>query len=143
MFIQFSRNDFLIHKRNCSCLKEKPSEEPIDNGVVRLVFDYVEESVNKFDRTALEDWRTSVDLLQENAAGITGLLVRSAKGTIIVGADITGFGEAFKQSDEQRVASTVIKSSAILKTCPSQPLPLSTDWLWAVDVRWHSLQTFV
>ena len=73
----------------------------LDNGVVELVFDYVEESVNKFDRTALQDWRTSVDLLQENAENITGLLVRSAKGQFIVGADITEFGDAFKQSDEQ------------------------------------------
>ena len=72
----------------------------LDNGVVELVFDYVEESVNKFDRTALQEWRTSVDLLQENAESITGLLVRSAKGQFIVGADITEFGEAFKQSDE-------------------------------------------
>ena len=46
----------------------------LDNGVVELVFDYVEESVNKFDRTALEDWRTSVDLLQEKSDNITGLL---------------------------------------------------------------------
>ena len=30
----------------------------LDNGVVELVFDYVEESVNKFDRTALQEWRT-------------------------------------------------------------------------------------
>ena len=62
----------------------------LDNGVVELVFDYVEESVNKFDRTALADWRKSVDLLQENAHSITGLLVRSAKGQFIVGADIIG-----------------------------------------------------
>ena len=27
-------------------------DEQLDNGVVELVFDYVEESVNKFDRTA-------------------------------------------------------------------------------------------
>ena len=73
----------------------------LDNGVVELVFDYVEESVNKFDRTALEDWRTSVDLLQEKSDSITGLLVRSAKGQFIVGADITEFGEAFQQTDEQ------------------------------------------
>lgn len=73
----------------------------LDNGVVELVFDYVEESVNKFDRTALAEWRSSVDLLQENAESITGLLVRSAKGQFIVGADITEFGEAFKQTDEQ------------------------------------------
>ena len=39
----------------------------LDNGVVELVFDYVEESVNKFDRTALEEWRTSVDFITGNA----------------------------------------------------------------------------
>jgi len=73
----------------------------LDNGVAELVFDYQEESVNKFDQTALQEWRHSVDLLQQNAATITGLLVYSAKSQFIVGADITEFGEAFKQSDEQ------------------------------------------
>ena len=37
----------------------------LDNGVVELVFDYVEESVNKFDRTASR-MAHSVDLLQAN-----------------------------------------------------------------------------
>ena len=73
----------------------------LDNGVAELVFDYQEESVNKFDQTALEEWRHSVDLLQQNAEKITGLLVYSAKSQFIVGADITEFGAAFKQSDEQ------------------------------------------
>ena len=73
----------------------------LDNGGAELVFDYQEESVNKFDQTALEEWRHSVDLLQQNAEKITGLLVYSAKSQFIVGADITEFGEAFKQSDEQ------------------------------------------
>ena len=73
----------------------------LDNGVAELVFDYQKESVNKFDRTALEEWRHAVDLLQENAESLKGLLVYSAKSQFIVGADITEFGEAFKQTDEQ------------------------------------------
>ncbi len=73
----------------------------LDNGVAELIFDYQTESVNKFDRVALQDWRTAVDLLQEKGDSLKGLLVYSAKSQFIVGADITEFGEAFQQTDEQ------------------------------------------
>jgi 3-hydroxyacyl-CoA dehydrogenase/enoyl-CoA hydratase/3-hydroxybutyryl-CoA epimerase/enoyl-CoA isomerase len=73
----------------------------LDNGIAELIFDYQTESVNKFDRIALQDWRTAVDLLQEKGDRLKGLLVYSAKSQFIVGADITEFGEAFQQTDEQ------------------------------------------
>ena len=71
---------------------------------------------------------------------ITGLLVRSAKGQFIVGADITEFGEAFKQSDEHfgEWLPIATKSSATLKISPSRPLPLSMHWHWVGAARWHS-----
>ena len=97
----------------------------LDTGVVELVFDHKEESVNKFDRIALEEWRQAVDLLQAQSDSINGLLVYSAKSQFIVGADITEFGEAFQQTDEQ-LGEWLTFCNKIFSDIEDLPFPTAT-----------------
>ena len=97
----------------------------LDNGVVELVFDHKEESVNKFDRIALEEWRQNDDLLQAQSDSINGLLVYSAKSQFIVGADITEFGDAFKQTDEQ-LGEWLAFCNKIFSDIEDLPFPTAT-----------------
>lgn len=71
-----------------------------EDGMVDFVFDYQTESVNKFNRKALEEWRAAIDILQQTP-DIKGMVVYSNKSQFIVGADITEFNNAFKQTDEE------------------------------------------
>jgi 3-hydroxyacyl-CoA dehydrogenase/enoyl-CoA hydratase/3-hydroxybutyryl-CoA epimerase/enoyl-CoA isomerase len=71
-----------------------------DNGVAHLVFDRQSGSVNMFDRLAVGELETALDKL-EAEPGITGLIVSSAKGVFVVGADIGEFIAVFAQSDEK------------------------------------------
>ena len=71
-----------------------------DNGVAHLVFDRKSESVNKFDRLAVEELTSALDKL-EAEADVTGLIVSSAKGVFVVGADIGEFVETFKLVDDE------------------------------------------
>ena len=71
-----------------------------DNGVAHLVFDRKSESVNKFDRLAVEELTSALDKL-EAEADVTGLIVSSAKGVFVVGADIGEFVETFKLADDE------------------------------------------
>ena len=65
-----------------------------DNGVAELQFDLQGESVNKFNQQTVQSLTEALDAL-EKASDIRGLLVTSAKGVFIVGADITEFTELF------------------------------------------------
>lgn len=63
-------------------------------GVAVLTFDAQDKSVNTFNNQAVKEFTEILDLL-EAANNIKGLILRSAKKTFIVGADITEFGSAF------------------------------------------------
>lgn len=71
----------------------------LEDGIAELKFDLQGESVNKFNRETLEDLKASVEALQGNN-DVKGLVVTSGKDCFIVGADITEFGDNFKQDDE-------------------------------------------
>ncbi|UXD89346.1 fatty acid oxidation complex subunit alpha FadB [Thalassolituus hydrocarboniclasticus] len=75
----------------------------IEDGIAELKFDLQGDSVNKFNRVTLEDLKAAVEAIQGNS-DVKGVLVTSGKDVFIVGADITEFGEAFKQSEEEIVA---------------------------------------
>ncbi len=74
----------------------------VSEGIATLVFDNKDESVNKFDQRTLGELRAAVEALG-GAEGVRGLVVESAKDAFIVGADITEFGEAFANTDEQLI----------------------------------------
>jgi 3-hydroxyacyl-CoA dehydrogenase/enoyl-CoA hydratase/3-hydroxybutyryl-CoA epimerase/enoyl-CoA isomerase len=70
------------------------------NGVAHLVFDRKTESVNKFDRLAVAELTDALSRL-EAETDVTGLIMSSAKGVFVVGADIGEFTETFKLSDDK------------------------------------------
>ncbi|WP_028302436.1 fatty acid oxidation complex subunit alpha FadB [Oceanospirillum beijerinckii] len=75
----------------------------IEGGIAELVFDLQGESINKFNRVTIEELGAATEALQQ-AQGLKGLVISSAKDVFIVGADITEFTDAFGQSEEELVA---------------------------------------
>jgi 3-hydroxyacyl-CoA dehydrogenase/enoyl-CoA hydratase/3-hydroxybutyryl-CoA epimerase/enoyl-CoA isomerase len=71
-----------------------------DNGVAHLVFDRKSESVNKFDRLTVSEFTAALNKLEDEPS-VTGLILGSAKGVFVVGADIGEFISVFKQPDEK------------------------------------------
>ena len=74
----------------------------LSDGIAEFRFDLQGESVNKFDRTTIEDLKAAIAAVKSNAE-IKGLIVTSGKSTFIVGADITEFGENFALGAEKIV----------------------------------------
>lgn len=75
----------------------------LENGIVELTFDLQGDSVNKFNRTTMEEFRSVIDEMQKDAS-LKGLLISSAKDVFIVGADITEFLSVFQMPREELVA---------------------------------------
>lgn len=71
----------------------------LQDGIAELVFD-ASGSVNKFDRQTVADLDAATQAIASNSE-IKGVLVRSAKSTFIVGADITEFTELFAMPDDE------------------------------------------
>jgi 3-hydroxyacyl-CoA dehydrogenase/enoyl-CoA hydratase/3-hydroxybutyryl-CoA epimerase/enoyl-CoA isomerase len=82
----------------------------LDDGIAELVFD-AQGSVNKFDRQTVGELAEATQNIQSNSQ-VKGVLVRSAKSTFIVGADITEFTELFSMSEEE-VLAWVAKTSQV------------------------------
>jgi 3-hydroxyacyl-CoA dehydrogenase/enoyl-CoA hydratase/3-hydroxybutyryl-CoA epimerase/enoyl-CoA isomerase len=81
-----------------------------DDSIAELVFD-AQGSVNKFDRQTVEE----LDLATSSIAAsgeVKGVLVRSAKSTFIVGADITEFTPLFEM-DPADILTWVAKTSQV------------------------------
>ena len=92
---------------------ESLSISKADNGVAHLVFDRQSGSVNKFDRLTVGELATALDKL-EDEPGITGLIISSAKGVFVVGADIGEFVAVFKEPAE-RIAGHLVPHSDNLR----------------------------
>ncbi|HEY0788639.1 MAG TPA: 3-hydroxyacyl-CoA dehydrogenase NAD-binding domain-containing protein, partial [Thermoanaerobaculia bacterium] len=75
----------------------------LDGGIAELRFDLQGDSVNKFNKATLTDLQEAVNLIKADPA-VKGLLVTSGKDCFIVGADITEFTDAFKNSEDELVA---------------------------------------
>ncbi len=73
------------------------------DGIADLRFDAADESVNKFDAATVRELGEAAAALKQ-ADGLQGVVVTSGKPVFIVGADITEFGEMFKQPDDEFLA---------------------------------------
>lgn len=71
------------------------------DGIVDMVFD-AQGSVNKFDQQTVNELSELCDAIKQNA-DVKGVLVRSAKGVFIVGADITEFTSLFSLPEDEIV----------------------------------------
>ncbi|MFA3791594.1 fatty acid oxidation complex subunit alpha FadB [Aliiglaciecola sp. SL4] len=92
----------------------------LDNGLAELVFD-AQGSVNKFDQQTVNELDQATQALAANS-DIKGLLVRSAKSTFIVGADITEFTGLFDMPEE-KVLHWVEQSSQVFDRFEDLPFP--------------------
>lgn len=93
----------------------------LDHGIVELCFDLQGESVNKFNRMALEEFSAAIKELQVLCP--KGLLVTSAKESFIVGADIGEFLGLFA-SPEAELAQWALHINQIF--CAFEDLPFPT-----------------
>ncbi|MCD8523758.1 MAG: fatty acid oxidation complex subunit alpha FadB [Saccharospirillaceae bacterium] len=96
----------------------------IEDGIAELKFDLQGDSVNKFNRVTLEDLKAAVEAIQGNS-DVKGVLVTSGKDVFIVGADITEFGEAFKQSEEE-IAAWGLEANKIFSAIEDLSVPTLT-----------------
>jgi 3-hydroxyacyl-CoA dehydrogenase/enoyl-CoA hydratase/3-hydroxybutyryl-CoA epimerase/enoyl-CoA isomerase len=92
----------------------------LQDGIAELVFD-AQGSVNKFDRQTVADLDTATQALVVHQE-IKGVLVRSAKSTFIVGADITEFTALFDMPDTE-VLAWVGKASQVFDRFEDLPFP--------------------
>lgn len=98
--------------------------KPLEDGIVELNFDLEGESVNKFNRQTVEELGAAAQAMQADSS-IKGMIVTSAKGVFIVGADITEFGELFTLSEEE-IAGWCIKSNEAFNAIEDLPFPSVT-----------------
>jgi len=96
----------------------------LEDGIAELNFDLQGESVNKFNRDTLEDLKASVEALQGNS-DVKGLIVTSGKDCFIVGADITEFGDNFKQEDSV-IIEWILEANKIFNGVEDLPFPTVT-----------------
>ncbi len=96
----------------------------LEDGIAELIFDLQGEAVNKFDRQTLEELKAVGEQLAARS-DVKGLLVSSAKGVFIVGADITEFGASFSLPDEQ-LLDWCAQSNAIFSRIEDLPFPSVT-----------------
>ncbi len=95
--------------------------EMLDDGIAELKFDLQGESVNKFDKSTVEDLAAAVAAISADAQ-VKGVIVTSGKGVFIVGADITEFTEMFKL-DEDEIAGWCIKSNEAFNAFEDLDIP--------------------
>ena len=71
----------------------------LEDGIAELRFDLDGESVNKFNKVALDDLGSAIEAIKDSSA-IKAVVLSSGKDAFIVGADITEFTSTFKQEAE-------------------------------------------
>ena len=96
----------------------------IEGGIAELKFDLQGDSVNKFNRVTLDDLKAAVEAIQGNN-DVKGVLVTSGKDCFIVGADITEFGDAFKNSEEE-IAAWVAEANLVFNAVEDLNVPTLT-----------------
>ncbi|WP_201579839.1 fatty acid oxidation complex subunit alpha FadB [Psychrobacter sp. Pi2-52] len=72
----------------------------LEDGIANMQYNAENESVNKFDAETNKQFGEAVSAL-EKADNVKGLIVTSAKGVFIAGADITEFVGSFKKSESE------------------------------------------
>jgi 3-hydroxyacyl-CoA dehydrogenase/enoyl-CoA hydratase/3-hydroxybutyryl-CoA epimerase/enoyl-CoA isomerase len=92
----------------------------IEDGIVEFKFD-AQGSVNKFDEQTLRECQEALDILHKET-DMKGVIFTSAKGTYIVGADITEFLDVFKANEEDLIP-WIKKASDVFDAAEDLPVP--------------------
>ncbi len=93
----------------------------LDDGIAQLDFDLQGESINKFNRTTLQELDEAIAALREHSS-VKGVVVTSAKDAFIVGADITEFIDMFSQPEEELVEA-ILLTNGIFNAFEDLPVP--------------------
>lgn len=91
------------------------------DGIVELCFDREGEAVNKFDCRTVDELAAAVAAIR-GAADVRGVLVTSAKGVFIAGADIFEFAGIFARS-EAEVLAHITGQNAAFTAVDDLPVP--------------------
>jgi 3-hydroxyacyl-CoA dehydrogenase/enoyl-CoA hydratase/3-hydroxybutyryl-CoA epimerase/enoyl-CoA isomerase len=86
------------HYFSGNCVELKPLEGDTASGLVELVINLKNESVNKFNQETLGELKVALDKMPSNPKG---LLLSSGKETFVAGADITEFLDIFKKPEAE------------------------------------------
>jgi len=92
----------------------------LQDGIAELLYN-AQGSVNKFDQQTVSELALATEALK-NHSEVLGVIVRSAKSTFIVGADITEFTELFDMPEED-VLAWVAKTSQVFDKFEDLPFP--------------------
>ena len=92
-----------------------------DDGIATLTFDAQGESVNTLSSKTIEEFEAALAALDQ-AAGVKGLVIASAKDAFIVGADITEFHGMFTR-DEAFLVDMNTRVHRIFNTLEDLPYP--------------------
>ncbi|MDP0563422.1 MAG: fatty acid oxidation complex subunit alpha FadB [Candidatus Endonucleobacter sp. (ex Gigantidas childressi)] len=93
----------------------------LEDGIVELRMDLQQESVNKFNKLALEDLAAAITAIKSDS-NIRGLIITSGKEAFIVGADITEFTAMFGQEDSV-ILGELLKVNGIFSSFEDLPFP--------------------
>lgn len=92
----------------------------LQDGIAELLYN-AQGSVNKFDQQTVSELAEATEALKNNN-DVLGIVVRSAKSTFIVGADITEFTALFDLPEED-VLAWVAKTSQVFDKFEDLPFP--------------------
>jgi len=93
----------------------------IEGDIAELKFDLQGESVNKFNRAALQELSDATAAIAADSS-VKGVLVTSGKDSFIVGADITEFGGYFAGSEEA-IIEWLAHANGIFSAVEDLPVP--------------------
>lgn len=92
-----------------------------DGGIAEMQFNLQDESVNKFNRTVLDELQAATTSLK-NHSDVKAVVVTSGKDVFIVGADITEFLTLFAQGREKLIQWTA-QANALFTAFEDLPVP--------------------
>ena len=93
----------------------------LQDNIAELNFDLQGESVNKFNRSTLEELGAAAEALQGDSS-VKGMIITSSKDSFIVGADITEFTDMFKLSEEE-IAEWCLQANQKFNAIEDLPFP--------------------
>lgn len=93
----------------------------LDNGIVELVFDLKDDSVNKLNRVTVASLEKALKAIDAQP-GVRGLLISSAKEVFIVGADVAEFVPLFA-ADDETMREVVAENNRNYNRMASLPYP--------------------
>ena len=95
---------------------------PLEDGITELRFDLAGESVNKFNRAALEDLDKALKAISADNS-VRGVILTSGKEAFVVGADIREFTETFAR-EEDLIQAQIMWVNELF--CRFEDLPVPT-----------------